>query len=105
MTAEGFTLLIASVYRSPKKEGMYLYVEKSQGLNKVPETLLKVFGDPEHAMTLALKPERKLAQVDVGEVIKQIEEQGFFLQMPPGKEDYLLDLYDPHAEHKYRDLS
>jgi uncharacterized protein YcgL (UPF0745 family) len=34
-------------------------------------------------MVLLLTPERKLARVDAAEVLGKIQEQGFFLQMPP----------------------
>jgi uncharacterized protein YcgL (UPF0745 family) len=75
--------VICSVYRSPKKEGMYLYVEKQEGLERVPETLLKQFGNPQMAMTLVLTPEKKLALADVEKVLEALQEQGFYLQMPP----------------------
>ena len=75
--------VIVSIYRSPKKEGMYLYVEKSEGLERVPEALLKQFGEAELAMTLLLTPERKLARAEAPKVLAAITEQGFFLQMPP----------------------
>lgn len=75
--------LIVSIYRSPKKEGTYLYVEKAKGLERVPEVLLNQFGKPELAMTLALTSERKLARADAAKVMAAVTEQGFFLQMPP----------------------
>jgi uncharacterized protein len=75
--------VIVSIYRSPKKEGMYLYVDKREGLERVPEPLLKQFGEAELAMTLLLTPERKLARVEAPKVLEAIGEQGFFLQMPP----------------------
>ena len=34
-------------------------------------------------MDLILTPERKLAQVDVLQVIQAVNEVGFFLQLPP----------------------
>ncbi len=74
---------ICTIYRSSKKEGMYLYVDKAEDLSKVPEALLQKFGKPEQAMTLVLHPERKLARVDVEKVLEELEENGFFLQMPP----------------------
>ena len=43
---------ICTIYRSPKKEGMYLYVDKAEDLARVPEALLQSFGKPEQAMTL-----------------------------------------------------
>lgn len=81
--------LICSVFRSPRKEGMYLYVEKSQQLQKVPQTLLDMFGAPEYAMTLLLTPQRKLAQADASKVMEQISSKGFYLQMPPSQEEYM----------------
>ena len=74
---------ICQVYRSPRKEEMYLYVDKANGLQDVPEALLGQFGEPEEVMTIVLAPERKLARADVGEVLEKIEQQGFYLQMPP----------------------
>lgn len=76
---------------------MYLYVEKEQGVAPVPAALMKVFGEPEFVMTLALKSDRKLARVDRDEVERSVRQQGFFLQMPPGKEPYMLNLYDADA--------
>ncbi|MEH6589731.1 MAG: YcgL domain-containing protein [Halioglobus sp.] len=75
--------LICQVYRSPRKEEMYLYVEKSKGLVDVPEPLLVRFGEPEEAMVLLLTPDKKLARANVIEVLERIAEEGFYLQMPP----------------------
>ncbi len=74
---------LCQVYRSPRKEEMYLYVDKANGLQDVPEALLGQFGEPEEVMTILLAPERKLARADVSEVLEKIEQQGFYLQMPP----------------------
>ena len=32
---------ICSIYRSAKREGMYLYVDKAEGLERVPEALMR----------------------------------------------------------------
>lgn len=77
---------ICAVYRSPKKEGMYLYVDHQQDLADVPEALLQQFGKPERAMTLVLHPERKLARADVAKVMAAIADQGYYLQLPPQPE-------------------
>lgn len=78
---------ICSVYKSPREEGMYLYVIKSEALSRVPEALLEIFGKPQHAMTLLLTPERTLARVDVASVMRDLDEKGFYLQMPPPCDD------------------
>ncbi len=77
---------LCSIYRSSRVEEMYLYVDKQEDLARVPEELLKTFGKPELAMTLALYPERKLARADVNKVLEAIAQQGFYLQMPPKPE-------------------
>jgi len=70
---------------------MYLYVDKRDGLAKVPEPLLTRFGPAKEFMTLLLREERSLARVDVNKVMQSITESGFFLQMPAGKESYIVD--------------
>ena len=83
------TARLTTIYRSPKEEGLYLYVDKTENLSRVPEELLKQFGKPELAMTLSLHKDRKLARADAGKVLQAIETQGFYLQLPPLKETLL----------------
>jgi uncharacterized protein YcgL (UPF0745 family) len=80
---------ICSIYKSPRKNEMYLYVDKREALERVPEALLTVFGTPRHAFDLVLSPERKLAREDIHQVLENIEKQGYHLQMPPAEEDYI----------------
>ena len=75
--------IISEIYRSPKEEGMYLYVRKDEGLSRVPEALLQRFGKPQQAMVLVLTPEKKLARAAVEKVIECLETQGYYLQLPP----------------------
>ena len=77
------------IFRSSRKEEMYLYVEKAKGLKDVPDVLMKQFGEPESVMTLMLEPSRKLARVNTADVLQGLEEQGFFLQMPPTAQELL----------------
>lgn len=80
---------ICSIYKSPRKNEMYLYVDKREALSRVPEALLAVFGAPKHTFDLVLSPERQLAREDINVVLENIEKQGFHLQMPPAEEDYI----------------
>jgi uncharacterized protein YcgL (UPF0745 family) len=75
--------LLCQVFRSAKKEEMYLYVNKSRGVEDVPDVLLAQFGELAPVMTLLLTPERKLARADTEVVLANIQDQGFYLQMPP----------------------
>lgn len=80
---------ICSIYRSPRKNGMYLYVLKSDALERVPDELLVAFGKPQHAFDLVLTPERTLAREDIQAVLANLEKQGYHLQMPPAEDEYI----------------
>lgn len=77
---------------------MYLYVDKQEDLERVPDALLKRFGKPEQAMTLVLTPERQLARVDIKKVLAGLEEQGFFLQMPPQPDRNMQKLHEKNSK-------
>jgi uncharacterized protein YcgL (UPF0745 family) len=89
---------ICTIYRSPKKEGMYLFVDKQEDLSRVPPVLLKQFGKPEQAMTLLLHPERTLARVDVSKVLAELEEKGFYLQLPPQPDSEMQKLHQHNSK-------
>ncbi len=80
---------LVQIYRSSRREEMYLYVDKASDLEEVPPPLLAQFGEPEPVMTLLLTPHRKLARAQAQEVLDSIEEQGFYLQMPPTPEELM----------------
>ncbi len=81
--------LICSIYKSPRKDGMYLYVEKREALKRVPEGLLVAFGPPQLAFEMVLTPARQLAREDIATVLSNIQSQGYHLQMPPAEDDYI----------------
>lgn len=62
---------------------MYLYVHENTQLEDLPEDLMKLVKQLTHVMDLELSEERKLARVDVNEVMKALEENGYFIQIPP----------------------
>ena len=71
------------IYKSNKKDQLYLYLDKQDEFSCIPEAILKSIGQPEFVMQLEITPERKLARENAVEVLKGIEEHGFFIQMPP----------------------
>ena len=75
--------MLCFIYKSLKKEHLYLYVDKKDDFSKVPEALFNSFGKMEFVMDLELTPERKLAKEDVEKVIDSLETKGFFVQLPP----------------------
>lgn len=74
---------IVDIYRSEKQEGMYLYVDHEADLQTLPEKLMSHFGKATFVMKLPLSEERKLAAADAKKVLFSIDEQGYYLQMPP----------------------
>ena len=80
---------ICSIYQSSKRSGMYLYLLKSDALERVPEALMLAFGKPKHSFDLVLSPERKLASEDIVVVLENLEKQGYHLQMPPAEDEYI----------------
>jgi len=71
------------IYRSPRRQELYLFVAEQDNFEKVPEAVMKAFGKPVFVFELELTPERTLARSDVGEVMRSLREQGFYVQMPP----------------------
>ena len=83
---------LVSIFKSPKRDEMYLYVQKKAQFEQVPEVLLTQFGQPEHVMDLLLTKDKPLARADTAKVIQEILTNGFYLQMPPKKESLISTL-------------
>jgi uncharacterized protein YcgL (UPF0745 family) len=74
-------LMFCHIYRSNRKVDTYLYLVDKDDFSILPEDLLKVFGDPEFSFSFELSKDRKLAIVDAGEVLNNLESQGYHLQL------------------------
>ena len=74
-----------TIYKGRRKPDVYLYLRQGQDLEGLPEALLQALGPLEEVMRLELHPGRRLAQADVAQVMRQLEAQGFYLQLPPEK--------------------
>jgi uncharacterized protein YcgL (UPF0745 family) len=95
---------LCTVFKSPKKDEMYLYTDRLEGLKRVPKELLELFGTPKEVMALPLSEDRDLGRADAQKVLDEIEEKGFYLQMPPAREDYMLDLHKDTSD-RYKDIT
>lgn len=84
---------IVRIYRSSKKLEAYLYMAKKVSFETLPGALQELFGKPILVMDMLLTEDKKLARADAAKVLSEIQDKGFYLQMPPPKEDYMLDLY------------
>lgn len=74
---------LVEIFTGSRKPEAYLYVDKACGLAEVPEALLAQFGETRSVMTLMLDGRRRLARADAAEVLARIEQQGYYLQLPP----------------------
>ena len=77
------TQINCKIYRCSKQDEMYLYVHEDKTIDDLPEELIKIVKELTHVMDLELSPERKLAREDVLLVMKNINDNGFHLQLPP----------------------
>ncbi|WP_251359869.1 YcgL domain-containing protein [Kangiella sp. TOML190] len=79
--------MLSSIYKSAKRPDTYLYVPYQADLADLPETLMAMWGEPELVMHLDLDKKHKLALADINEVKSKLNEEGYYLQMPPSEED------------------
>jgi uncharacterized protein YcgL (UPF0745 family) len=75
--------VLCQIFKSNRNPEMYLYVEKKVGLAEIPASLLKRFGDAEPLMIVLLDADKKLARANAVQVMQDITDNGFYLQMPP----------------------
>lgn len=78
------------IYRSSKKDEMYLYIARSEQqdettdpLSVIPDAMRVAFGKATFVMSLDLSTREKLARVNIHHVIDSLTTRGFFIQVPP----------------------
>ena len=74
--------MYCAIYKSRKKQDTYLYMASKDDFSRVPTALLALLGNPVYVMEIELNAERRLAQENVLEVIRNLQERGWHLQMP-----------------------
>jgi uncharacterized protein YcgL (UPF0745 family) len=74
------------VYKGDKKEDFYLYLNHEfdhEALpSSFPKAILVLMGELKLVLEFELDHKRKLQQAETEQVISDIEQQGFYLQMP-----------------------
>ncbi|MBT0587459.1 YcgL domain-containing protein [Alteromonas sp. SM 2104] len=84
--------MFCSVYKTPKKQGMFLYVPVANDFADVPAALMEKFPNPQLVMHIPEKTNKSL-HIDKAVLSAAFEHDGFYLQMPPKQENWL-------AEHR-----
>lgn len=92
-------IIQVSAFKTAKKHELYLFVPKEEdkqtALDKLPKELLVMFGQPEHVFDFDLSAEKKLPRSDPKEMIKTIQNKGYYIQMPPGETEKISDMPPP----------
>lgn len=81
--------MLCTIYKSSKKAETYLFVKQRDDFSSVPEALMSMFGTPTLVTVMNLANKEKLALADINKVKENLTEQGFYLQLPPPKENLL----------------
>ena len=80
------------IYRSLKKKGLYVYLPEKDKFSVIPENIQKSIGDLEFSFELELHRDRKMARENPVDVINNIKNNGFHLQMPADIEEILASI-------------
>ena len=80
--------MLCTIYRSQKKFDSYLYIEKKDDLSRIPQQLIDMLGKLEFVLELDLAQRSTLAQADPATVSVALQQQGYYLQLPP--KEYIL---------------
>lgn len=85
------------VYKGDKKEDHFLYLpnefETDSESSDLPAVLLDMLGNLSLVIEFDLDESRKLVNADSKQVLEQLSEQGFYLQMPHKEMHLTEELY------------
>ena len=80
--------MLCHIYRSNRKFDTYLYLVDKDDFSILPADLLRVFGSPEFSFSFDLMADRKLAREETSQVLENLQEQGYHLQL---QDDILIE--------------
>jgi len=70
------------VYRSLRRTDTFLYLCKKDDFSDVPGNIMQHFGQYEFALEFEMSADRRLAQEDPQQVLNNLREHGFHIQLP-----------------------
>ena len=71
------------IYKSPRQPETYLFVLQENDFSAVPAPLLEALGELQKVIDIELTPERKLARGNARQIMTELKQTGFHLQLPP----------------------
>lgn len=75
------------IYRSEKKPDTYLYLPTTWDEADLPDDLNSLFTPATLAMELELDPSRSLVREDIAQVLDNLLNQGYHVQLPPSRDE------------------
>ena len=81
--------ILCDVFKTKKKDEMYLYVTRKDAFTRVPEELMTMFGKPELAMTMILTPEKIAWPSGYRKSVSSARRKGVLLANATGKRTLL----------------
>lgn len=81
--------MLVSVYKSSRKADTYLYLPNRDDFSAVPKALIEMFGTPIFVMLIPMMKRDKVALIDSKKLLSELQQHGFYLQIPPPVDDLL----------------
>ncbi len=75
--------MLCFVYASLRKADTYVWLTRQDDFGVLPESLALMLGDLRFVLEVELDAQRKLPKEDAAAVLKNLQEQGWHLQLPP----------------------
>ena len=77
--------MITWVYKGARRANTYLYIDRKDDFSQLPSSITKLMGELEFVLEIDLSARQRLALADIAEVRTKLQEQGFYIQLPPGE--------------------
>ncbi|MCY4149408.1 MAG: YcgL domain-containing protein [Gammaproteobacteria bacterium] len=76
--------MLVWVYKSSRKANAYLYLNRRDDFAHVPDGLMALLGGLTSVLQFDIAKRASLPNADIRTVIRSLEENGYYLQLPPG---------------------
>ncbi len=76
--------MLVWVYKSSRKANTYLYVTKRDDFTHVPDGLKVLLGNLTSVLQFDIAKRESLPNADIPTVIQCLNNNGYYLQLPPG---------------------
>jgi len=74
------------IYKGSRRAETYLYLRNEGDISPVPGALIEAMGTLELVMELSLAHGRDLARASAEQVMRDLQQRGYYLQMPPAEQ-------------------